>query len=154
MCFINRLRITFAVLLASAATVRAGGGVVIPSTGLDSVGIDQRFVWEGIGLIDSLTGPGADFGNPLDPYWEVSVGQASALDLLALDGFIAGDSFELYVNSILTPWSSEFFDGSGYFHGEMDDLVVGAGTTQFTIGVRSGSFEVTGSGGENPAFVF
>jgi len=133
---IVRTLVVCAVSCALVANVSAAVVVVNPLTGLDSVGIDQRFVWSGTGPIDYITGPGGDFGTTFDPFWELTVGVTSELNLLALDGFVPGDSFDLVVDGVTVAWDNEFFDGPGFFHGEMFDFVVGPGTTQFTINVR------------------
>ena len=131
----NQRKLLLGVVLAIAggltSAANAANVVINPTTGLDSRAIDQEFIWsDGLGPIDSIA-------LVFDPYWELTVPTASHLGVLALDGFSSGDAFELVVNGTVKPWTSSFFDGSGFFHGEYSDLTVSAGTTLFTLNVTA-----------------
>ena len=113
--------------------------VVNPATGLDAVALDQRFTWSGTlpVFIDGITAPG---GGPdvYDPIYELTVAVDSTVDALALDGFVPGDEFELWADGAAVPWDNSYFDGGGFFHGELFDYLLTSGTHEFTIRVTAG----------------
>lgn len=141
-----RLSIIVGVLLGFfSLSAQAAPLVVDPTTGLDSKAIDQRFFWSSIGPIDSIGTPGGG-GAAYDPYWEITVGVDSTIDLVsAMDGFEPGDSFELVFDGDAVAWDATGTDGGGYFFGEIYDLFLAAGTHLFSINVLPGSLSSGGA---------
>lgn len=119
----------------------ASAGVTIdPTTGLDSY-----FEWEGgTGQIDNIDSSG-------EAEWTITLSSAGSLDITANDGFVVGDEFALYVDGVLTAWTSEYYDGSGYYYGVYDDLTLSAGTHTLTLYVTELASGYT-SGGAYASF--
>jgi hypothetical protein len=113
--------------------------IVNPLTGLDAVAIDQRFYWSGAPpvFINSISAPGG--GDPAyDPFYELTVASPATVDAMSLDGFSSGDIFELWKDGSPVTWDNSFIDGSGYFHGELNDYLLTPGTHLFTVRVTNG----------------
>jgi len=106
----------------------SGAAVTInPSTGWLG-----EFQWNGPGLIDSIN------WNPADTTWTVSVPSDVTMNMVtAHDAYVPGDEFALIFDSALTPWTNEYVDGSGYYHGEYSNLFLTAGTHSFSIMVTA-----------------
>jgi hypothetical protein len=138
------------ICLIYSATVFSIPVIVDPSTGLDSVGIDQRFFWDSSvdnvflwsitepAPLSSIGTPGSSVAGAFDPFWNILLRQDSVIDLEAIDGFIIGDQFELVVDAAPVSWDKAYSDTSGYFYGSMDDLFLSAGSHTFSLIVTQG----------------
>jgi hypothetical protein len=118
------------VLMLSAATQAA---YVIDPT----VGWTGYFGWrDGLGPMDLIIE--LDFTTVAETEWQMTLATPGTLTLVtAYDDFVVGDEFALYVDSVLTPWTSEYYDGGGYYHGEYADLPLSAGTHTFYMDVTA-----------------
>ena len=139
------------ICLIYSATVFSMPVTVDPSTGLDSVGIDQRFFWDSSvdnvflwnitepAPLSSIGTPGSGVGGAFAPFWNILLRQDSVIDLEAIDGFSSGDQFELVIDAAPITWDKAYIDASGYFRGSMDDLFLSAGSHTFSLIVTQGA---------------
>ena len=127
-----------AVMMFGMVGMAHASAVLNPTTGGD-----YYFYWSGFDQIDSIytaDAPGGfATGTDLGSDWSITLATASTLDLAtAWDGFVPGDVFGLKVDGQSTNWTSTYFDGSGYFHGISEDLLLTAGSHSITLDVLSG----------------
>lgn len=123
-----------ALFLAVNTTVEAGPSVTVdPTTGW--IGF---FAWnDGLGSMDdiSLTEYSNDW---METQWEIILPVDGYIDLVTVDNdYIDGDSFALYVDGALTAWTSEYYDTSGFYHGEYDSLYLSAGTHTISFSITA-----------------
>ena len=122
--------------LAVSNTAMANPTVVDPTTGWTGY-----FGWDGgLGSIDRIV---------VDPYndpwdtslpveWQITMAKDGWLDLVTVDNdFVPGDEFGLIVDGSPVAWTTEYNDGSGYYHGEYDSLFLTAGTHAITFEVTA-----------------
>lgn len=134
-----------AVILVSAAGT-AGATIILDPT----ASWTDEFVWYDLGQIDGIIrgagGGYAGFGGDID--WGITVGQDSVMTFAsAWDDYIPGDEFSLVLDGSAVAWTTEYTDGSGYYHGEYDDLFLSAGYHTLTLEVitlTSGFIDGTG----------
>jgi len=123
-----------ALLLAiTSAEATAAPVTIDPTTGWTGY-----FAWDdGLGQIDdiSLVEYVYDW---VETDWSITLPQAGNMTFVtAYDGYVVGDEFALYVDGALTPWTNEYNDIGGYYHGEYDNLLLSAGTHSITLHVTA-----------------
>ena len=115
-----------------------------PAETTASVTIDPATGWtgyfgwnDGLGPIDDISLIEGIF-DWTETDWSITLPKAGYMTLVtAYDGYVVGDEFALYVDGALTPWTSEYNDLSGYYHGEYDNLLLSAGTHSLTLHVTA-----------------
>jgi hypothetical protein len=134
-------------MLCSAVLCSALFGV---NTAQAAVVIDPLSGWSGdfawfggLGGIDSIAGTG-------EASWSITASQDSQMTFAtAWDAFIPGDAFQFVIDGLETAWSTTYTDGSGYFHGILNNLFLSAGEHLITINVVE---DCCGSGGAHVQF--
>lgn len=131
--------LAFTSFLALSSTPCQATVVIDPTSGWSG-----EFAWfGGIGPIGFITTPNEDEWWSSD--WSITTSSDCVMPLVtAFDAYAVGDEFAFYFDNVLTGWTSTFHDGSGFFHGQYDDLALTAGTHTFTFFVTAtapGSFE-------------
>jgi len=103
------------------------------------------FAWnDGLGQIDDISLV-ETFFDWTETDWSITLPQPGYMTLVtAYDGYMVGDEFALYLDGSLTPWTSEYNDTSGYYHGEYDNLFLSAGTHSITLHVTALALQSTG----------
>ena len=117
---------------------------ITPSDATASVVIDPAarwtgyFAWnDGLGQIDDISLVEASF-DWTETDWSITLPNSGYMTFVtAYDGYIVGDEFALYVDGALTPWTTEYNDLSGYYHGEYNNLLLSAGTHSITLHVTA-----------------
>lgn len=117
---------------------------ITPADATASVTIDPAagwtgyFAWnDGLGQIDDISLVGAPF-DWTETDWSITLPEPGYMAFVtAYDGYVVGDEFALYVDGALTPWTSEYNDLSGFYHGEYDNLALSAGTHFITLHVTA-----------------
>ena len=117
---------------------------ITPAEATASVTIDPAagwtgyFAWDdGLGQIDdiSLVEYVYDW---TETDWSITLPNPGYMTFVtAYDGYAVGDEFALYVDAAITPWTNEYNDLSGYYHGEYDNLLLSAGTHAITMYVTA-----------------
>ena len=125
---------TVALSLTVNITAEAGPSVVVdPTTGWTGF-----FAWnDGLGPMDdiSLTEYSYDW---VQTQWEITLSVDGYIDLVTVDNdYDPGDAFDLYVDGVLTAWTSEYYDASGFYHGEYDGLYLSAGTHEIYMSLTA-----------------
>ena len=117
-----------AITSAEAASV-----TIDPTTGWTGY-----FAWDdGLGQIDDISLIEYDY-DWVETDWSITLPQAGYMTFVtAYDGYMVGDEFALYVDGALTPWTNEYNDLSGYYHGEYDNLLLSAGAHSITLYVTA-----------------
>lgn len=102
-----------------------------------ALGWSGEFAWfGGIGPIGFITTPNEDEWWSSD--WSITTSSDCIMPrITAFDAYSVGDEFAFYLDNVLTGWTTTYHDGSGYFHGEYDDLALTAGTHTFTFFVTA-----------------
>lgn len=102
-----------------------------------ALGWSSEFAWfGGIGPIGFITTPNEDEWWSSD--WSITTSSDCVMPLVtAFDAYTVGDEFAFYLDNVLTGWTSTFHDGSGFFHGQYDDLALTAGSHTFTFFVTA-----------------
>jgi hypothetical protein len=133
---VKQLIVCFTVALSLAVNITAEAGpsvVVDPTTGWTGF-----FAWnDGLGPMDdiSLTEYSYDW---VQTQWEITLAVDGYIDLVTVDNdYDPGDTFALYVDGDLTAWTSEYYDASGFFHGEYDSLYLSAGTHEIYMSLTA-----------------
>ncbi len=92
-----------------------------------SVGWSGYFGWtDGLGPMDRIGYP-YDYSTPVE--WQITMAYGGWIDLVTVDNdFIPGDAFAMYVDGGPVAWTNDYYDGSGFYHGEKYDLFLAAGT--------------------------
>jgi len=133
-----------ALLLAITSVQATAAPVTIDPT----AGWTGYFAWDdGLGQIDdiSLVEFVYDWA---ETEWSITLPTAGYMTLAtAYDGYLVGDEFALYVDGAITPWTTEYNDLSGYYHGEYDNLLLSAGTHSVTLHVTALASGFTGGAG-------
>ena len=96
------------------------------------------FAWDdGLGQIDDISLVEGTF-DWVETDWSITLPKAGYMTFAtAYDGYVVGDEFALYVDGALTPWTIEYNDLGGYYHGEYNDLLLSAGTHSITLHVTA-----------------
>jgi hypothetical protein len=122
-----------AVVLSYHGTVHAVSVPIDPDTGWSGY-----FAWDdGLGQIDdiSLVEGAYDW---VETEWSIALAEAGYLTLVtAYDGYMPGDEFALYVDGGHVPWTLEYHDVDGFYHGEHDHLSLSAGSHSITFYVTA-----------------
>ena len=118
------------VLLLMAITSAEAASVTIDP----AAGWTGFFAWnDGLGQIDDISLVEYDY-DWVETDWSLTLPKAGYMTLAtAYDGYVVGDEFALYLDGALTPWTNEYNDLSGYYHGEYDNLFLSAGTHSITL---------------------
>jgi hypothetical protein len=116
-------------LLICDGTIYATSVPINPDTGWSGY-----FAWDdGLGQIDDISLVEYDY-DYMETEWSITLATPGYMTLVtAYDGYVPGDEFALYVNDGYVPWTLEYEDGSGYYHGEHDHLSLAAGTSTITF---------------------
>jgi len=110
--------------LATSSMVMAGSSVVIDPM----VGWSGYFAWNDLGPMDDISEIEYTYDG-LETQWSITMPTAGQLTLVtAYDSYVPGDEFALNVDGGLVSWTSEYYDGGGYYHGVYDNLTLSAGT--------------------------
>ena len=125
---------------------------ITPSDATASVVIDPAagwtgyFAWnDGLGQIDDISLVEASF-DWTETDWSITLPNSGYMTFVtAYDGYIVGDEFALYVDGALTPWTTEYNDLSGYYHGEYNNLLLSAGTHSITLHVTALALDYSGA---------
>jgi hypothetical protein len=93
---------------------------------------------DGLGQIDYINYP----NNPnIDNDWSISAAVDSQMSFATVyDAYIPGDEFEFVLDGQALVWDSTYTDNDGFFHGELYDLFLAAGTHLLTINVTAVSY--------------
>ena len=116
----------FVLLLTSLIVSQTNASVTIdPSTGWSGI-----FTWDdGLGQIDGI-------GGTNENQWSIEVDERSIMELAAaFDGVTPGDEFDLYLDGVEQPWTNEFYDGAGFYHALLRDMVLQEGSHTLTLHV-------------------
>jgi hypothetical protein len=120
-------------ILAVNTTVK-GAFITIDPT----LGWSGYFAWnDGLGPMDDIFDVpyGYDW---VETEWSITMPTGGWMTFAtAYDGYIPGDEFALYVDGGLTAWTSGYNDGSGYYHGEYNNLFLSAGTHSIYMDVTA-----------------
>ena len=130
--FLFRMRTTIAAL---AVLFICHGAVQATFVTIDpAVGWSGYFAWnDGLGQIDDISLIEYDY-DWIETEWSITLAEPGYMEMAtAYDGYAAGDEFDLYVDGAHVPWTLEYNDGSGYYHGEHDHLSFLAGTHSITL---------------------
>ena len=120
--------ITICLMLLAVSSMAVAG-----PTGVDIIDPDTGwigfFAWDdGLGQMDDLHYVAYD-QDWVETEWTITLACDAYLDLVTVDNdYVPGDAFEMYVDGSLVAWTSEYYDGSGFYHGEYDNLFLTAGT--------------------------
>lgn len=120
-------------LLAVSNTAMAGPSVTIdPDTGW--VGY---FAWnDGLGPMDDISTTAYSY-DWVETQWEITVDCDAYLNLATVDNdYVSGDEFALYVDGLLVAWDVEGYVG-GFYHGEVSNLLLTAGTHTIYLDVTA-----------------
>lgn len=115
-------------LFGLVTTANAASVTINPDAGWNGY-----FAWQDVGQIDdiSLIEYNYDF---LETEWSITVGTDSFMSLAtAWDAYMPGDKFALYLDNVMTSWTNNYVDPSGFFHGEYSNLFLSAGTHSITL---------------------
>ncbi|UCE98834.1 MAG: PEP-CTERM sorting domain-containing protein [Planctomycetota bacterium] len=124
-------------VLAISGTEQAAASVTIDP---DSGWSGYFWWWDGLGQIDDIGTSSSG-----ETKWSITLPIAGWMTLAtAYDLAIPGDEFALYVDGGLIPWTTEYNDGSGFYHGEYDDLFLSAGTHSITLYTTELALQSTG----------
>jgi len=127
---------------------------ITPADATASITIDPAagwtgyFAWnDGLGQIDDISLVEATF-DYVETDWSITLPQPGYMTFVtAYDGYVVGDEFALYLDGAITPWTSEYNDLSGYYHGEYDNLLLSAGTHSITLHVTALAPDFLGGAG-------
>jgi hypothetical protein len=102
------------------------------------LGWSGYFAWiDGLGQIDDISLVEYDY-DYVETEWSITLPTAGYMTMVtAYDGYVVGDEFDLYVDGGHAPWTQEYYDSSGYYHGEYDNLFLSAGTHSITLYVTA-----------------
>ena len=122
-----------AVVLVSGSLVQAAPTVIDPATGWTGY-----FTWiDGLGPIDDISTQEYVY-DYAETEWSITLPAAGTMTFLtAYDDYLPGDAFALYVDGVPTPWTSEYDDVHGYYHGEYGNLALSAGSHVLTFHVTA-----------------
>lgn len=97
------------------------------------------FAWnDGLGPMDDIEVDGSPY-DWVETQWEITVAQDALIDLVTIDNdFIPGDEFDLYVDGVKVDWDVVIpSSATEFFHGEVSDLLLTAGTHTIYIVVTA-----------------
>ena len=119
-------------------TITASTTIAAPVTIDPTTGWTGYFAWDdGLGQIDDISLVEFSY-DWVETEWSITLPTAWIMTLAtAYDGYAPGDEFALYVDGGLTPWTTEYNDLSGYYHGEYDNLLLSAGAHSITLHVTA-----------------
>ncbi|HUU60388.1 MAG TPA: PEP-CTERM sorting domain-containing protein [Phycisphaerae bacterium] len=121
------LVIALGVLSVGACPAWAGSVAIDPAAGWGG-----WFSWNGLGRIDGIN------GDPSKTGWALALTAPGKMTLATTDDlFVPGDEFALHVDGVHLPWTSEYYDISGCYHGEYRDLALSAGAHSITLYVTA-----------------
>ena len=120
-------------LLMAITSAEAASVTIDPAAGWTGF-----FAWaDGLGQIDDISLIEYDY-DWVETDWSITLPKAGYMTFAtAYDGYAVGDEFALYLDGALTPWSNEYNDLSGHYHGEYDNLFLSAGTHSITLHVTA-----------------
>jgi hypothetical protein len=124
-----------ATVLLYTGAVRAASVPIDPTTGWSGY-----FAWnDGLGQIDDISPVFDPSGwDWLETEWSLTLDSPGYMTMAtAYDGFAPGDEFDLYVDAGHVPWTLEYYDTEGYYHGEHHHLSFSPGTHYITLYVTA-----------------
>jgi hypothetical protein len=116
------------ITVLALATLAQATQPINPATGWSGL-----FAWyDGLGPIDAI------YDTPGGTDWSLSLPAAGVMTIAtAYDHLVPGDQFALVVDGGVVPWTSEYIDGSGYYHGEYSNLPFSAGNHLISLNVTA-----------------
>lgn len=91
--------------LAAVLAAPASAAVVVPDSGTTN----YSFQWVGgVGPIDLI-------GGANESEWSLNLATASTVSFTATDGFVVGDTFELLLGGLVSPWTTIGTSSGGFF---------------------------------------
>ena len=98
-----------------------------------STGWVGYFAWKDLGQIDDISEIERDY-DWVETEWSIVLSSPGYMSFVtAYDGYEAGDEFALYVDGAHVPWTLEYNDDDGYYHGEHDHLSLSTGLHHITL---------------------
>jgi hypothetical protein len=131
-------------LLTAVPSVRGSFVTINPETGWSGY-----FHWtNGPGPLDGIqTSPYQQdqYGHHLDPFttgpgdwaWSLTLPVEGVMTFIKTQDpyYPPGDTWALFVDGSLVPWTSTYYDVEGYYHGDYSNLALPAGTHLLTLNI-------------------
>lgn len=117
-------------LLALPLAGPAMAAVVVPPAGAT-----YYVEWNDLGFIDEIYDTN-DVFTDLGTSWELSIGAETLYTINAVDDFLLGDEFDLYIDGALVPWTVESVNADGYFDGRLLGYALSPGSYLVELFVR------------------